>query len=258
VRRATAAFGLCPIVLALVLAGCSGGGATATPAPATAPPATARATNGLPPAPTLPPTPPTATVARATPATPTVAPAAGTATRGTAAVATRRTITVTPPPAPAGEVPAGWKIYRGRLPFVIAYPPDWTVDEGQIDQGLVYFYAPTPGRDTFLVIATTGRPEDDPNLDVLRDRWFQSRTRQCDRFAVEATRQETHAGVEFATVGATCDLAAGLAYSYTGIGLRGRVPWIFELNAPYGVYDVALSEAFAPMLATWNIYDLAR
>ena len=59
----------------------------------------------------------------------------------------------------------------------------------------------------------------------------------------------------FATIGATCDLPTGLAYSYTGLGVRGTVPWIFEFNASYGAYAVALSEAIRPMIETWNIYD---
>ena len=74
-------------------------------------------------------------------------------------------------------------------------------------------------------------------------------------YAVEETRQERYAGVDFATVGATCDLPDGLAYSYTGIGIRRQVPWIFEFNARYGVYTTALAEVFGPMITTWNIYD---
>lgn len=232
--------------LVLALAACSTGGPTATPS---LPPVVA--TGGLPGTPTLPPTPPTPTGPPA--ASPTAQPA--TATRGTVASGTRRPVTASPLPAPLGDIPAGWRVYRGALPFVIAYPPDWLVDESQIAQKLVYFYAPLADRSVFVVLATTGEPEANPNLDVLRDRWFKSRTRQCQRFAVDVTRQEQHAGVDFATVGATCDLADGLAYSYTGIGLRRQVPWIFEFNAPYGAYTVALADVFQPMIASLNIYD---
>jgi hypothetical protein len=245
------------VALVLVLAACSTGG-TATPVPTGLP---ASSTSGLPTTPTLPPTlpptPPTppTTTATSPAATMTPVPAAATATRGTTvATGTRRPVSASPLP-PLGDVPPGWKIYRGTLPFVIAYPPDWIVDESQLAQGLVYFYAPVPDRSIFVVIATTGEPETNPNLDVLRDRWFKSRTRQCLRFAVEATGQEQHAGVDFATVGATCDLPDGLAYSYTGIGIRRQVPWIFEFNAPYGAYNVAQAEVFLPMIGTWNIYD---
>lgn len=241
------------VALVLALAACSTGGGP-TPTPTGLP---ASSTSGLSNTPTLPPTPPTPTVP---PPTATIPPTvvAATATRGTAATGTRRPVTASPLPPPIGDAPAGWKVYRGPLPFVIAYPPDWIVDESQLGQNLVYFYAPVPDRSTFVVIATTGGPEANPNLDVLRDRWFKSRTRQCLKFAVDTTRQEQHAGVDFATVGATCDLPDGLAYSYTGIGIRQQVPWIFEFNASYGAFNVALAEVFLPMIGTWNIYDDGR
>jgi len=187
--------------------------------------------------PTLPPTPPTSTALPPTPATP------ATPTRGSAAT-----------PGPLGSYPADWRIYQGRLPFAIAYPPNWTVDESQLGNNLVYFYAPGPEKDVFVVIATTAKPEENANLDVLRDRWFQSRTRGCSRFAIDQSGQEVQSGLTFATVGATCDLPTGLAYSYTGLGVRGTVPWIFEFNAPYDRYAAMLVAIFRPMIATLNIY----
>jgi hypothetical protein len=128
------------------------------------------------------------------------------------------------------------------------------VGKSQLNNNLVYFYAPVADQSVFVVIATTGMPEEAPNLDVLRDRWFQSRTRGCTRFAVQETGEAVASGIPFATVGATCDLPTGLAYSYTGLGVRGTVPWIFEFNAPYERYAALLAEFFAPMLATLNIY----
>lgn len=145
----------------------------------------------------------------------------------------------------------GWLSYRGALPFTIAYPPEWTVAD-HAAQGLIYFYAPTSERTTFLVLATTDQAEANPNLDVLRDRWFRSRIGGCSRFGIERTTQARHAGIDFATVGATCDLPSGLAYSYTGIGLRQQVPWIFELNAPYGDYAARLADSFEPILHSWT------
>lgn len=142
-------------------------------------------------------------------------------------------------------------VYRGGQPFTIAYPPDWRIDD-RAAQGLVYFYAPTAQPTTFLVIATTGKAETSTNLDVLRDRWYQSRIASCQRFAVERTSQVRYAGIDFATVGATCDLPSGLAYSNTGIGLRQQVPWIFEFNAPYGDYAARLADSFEPMIRSWT------
>jgi hypothetical protein len=159
------------------------------------------------------------------------------------------------PGSPLGAIPAGWQVYQGPLPFAIAYPPDWTVDESQLQSSnLVYFFAPGADQNIFLVIATTGAPEESPNLDVLRDRWFQARVRGCTKFATDQTGQEMLNGITFATIGATCDLPTGLAYSYTGLGVRGTVPWIFEFNAPYELYEAELAAHFRPMIASLNIY----
>ena len=241
------------LALALLLSACSlsrstsatpsptptaGVAAIATPAtPATGAPRTGGAT------PTLPPTPATATAPPATPATaaspqrPGASPGAGTAT-----------------PGPLGSYPADWRVYRGRLPFAIAYPPTWQVDESQLDRNLVYFFAPGADQSIFVVIATTGAPERDINLDQLRDRWFQSRTRGCAQAAIDQAGREVVSGITFATVGATCDLPTGLAYSYTGVGVRGTVPWIFEFNAPYDRFEATRAEVFRPMIETLNIY----
>lgn len=259
-RRARAATGACLLALALALAACSAGG-TATPAPRST--TSASATTGLPappPTATLPPTPPTGTAAH--PGTPGIfapAPGTGTPTAGAAATASRaatpgaarRETATRTPLAPTGEHPEGWRVYAGALPFTIAYPPDWSAEEDAA-RGLLYLYGPDPARTIFLVIAR-GAPENDPNLDVLRDRWFQGRTAPCARFAVTSTGEERHSGLAFATVGATCDLPGGLAYSLTGIGLLGTTPWIYELDAPYGDFARVRTAAFDPILTTWQI-----
>lgn len=208
----------------------------------------------------------------------TVAPPTATATTPVATATTAPSptapATATPPPAatstpaaapspsaapvlqPTGPVPPGWRQYRGSaVRFAIAYPSDWTVDESQAGQGLIYFYAPVPDRSVFLVVGTTGMAEAAANIDVLRDRWFHTRTQGCARFGIEETDQRVVAGSVFATLGATCDLPDGLSYSFTGLGLRHLVPWVFEFNAPYAVYDVALANGFEPMLRTLALAD---
>lgn len=241
----------------LPLAACSSGG-TATPAPSGAPGTSApgSATAGLP-APPPAATPPTGTAARpATPATPGIfgpapRPATTSAAPGGTPGGNRRQTATVAPIVPVGERPAGWLVYTGPLDFTLAYPPDWLPVEDAA-HGLLYLYSPDPARTTFLVIAS-GAPEAQPNLDILRDRWFQARVARCARFAVDATGQERHNGIDFATVGATCDLPGGLAYSLTGIALLGDTPWIFELDAPYADYAALRDAAFAPILATWQI-----
>lgn len=177
----------------------------------------------------------------ATPSRPAASPGRGTAT-----------------PMPLGSYPAGWRVYQGLLPFAIAYPPDWTVDESQIGNNLVYFFAPVPDESIFVIVATTGAPGETTNLDILRDRWFQSRTRACPEAGIDQSGQEVLNGITYATVGATCDLPTGLAYSYTGLGVRGTVPWIFEFNAPFDDYAAMLAAVFRPMIETLNIYGGVR
>jgi hypothetical protein len=223
-RRRGGAIGalfLITLLITLLLTACSRG-EVATPAPSVAPGPNTSATTGLPappPTATLPPALPTGTAARpGTPATP-----------GLFGPATR--------PVTASATPVG------------------TPDGGRrqtATTGLLYLYGPDPARTVFLVIAS-GTPEAAPNIDVLRDRWFQARTAPCARFAVASTGQERHSGLDFATVGTTCDLPGGLAYSLTGIGLLGNVPWIYELDAPYGDFAGVRSAAFDPILATWQI-----
>jgi hypothetical protein len=261
-RRRGGAIGalfLITLLITLLLTACSRG-EVATPAPSVAPGPNTSATTGLPappPTATLPPALPTGTAARpGTPATPGLF---GPATRPVTASATpvgtpgggRRQTATTGPIVPIGEHPAGWRVYAGALPFTIAYPPDWSAEE-DATRGLLYLYGPDPARTVFLVIAS-GTPEAAPIIDVLRDRWFQARTAPCARFAVASTGQERHSGLDFATVGTTCDLPGGLAYSLTGIGLLGNVPWIYELDAPYGDFAGVRSAAFDPILATWQI-----
>ncbi len=250
-RRGTTALTVAWLLLTATLAACSTA-RTVTPTVSTP---TISTTRGVPLVPTLPPIPPTATLSLAG-GSPTVAvPQA--ATRSGAATATRRAATASPELQPRGTVPAGWLVYRGALPFAITYPSDWRVDDKSAT-GLVYFYAPVPTQTTFLVIATTSQPSPETNLDVLRDSWFKSRTGACTRFAIARTDQERYADTQLATVGATCDIQQQLAYSYTGLGLRQQVPWIFELNAPYASYDVALTQSFKPMLDSLNIADTPR
>jgi hypothetical protein len=248
--RAVGWFGLAMLLVACTRGGSPTGTAPLAPtatATRSAPPTTI-ATGGPRPSvatPTSPATPATATSARATPTLPVTPATSPPATPG------RGTAT---PPGPLGVVPAGWHIYQGPLPFAIAYPPDWTVDESQLSNNLVYFFAPGADQSVFVVIATTAAPQASPNLDVLRDDWFQSRTRGCKQFAVEETGATMASGINFATVGATCDLPTGLAYSYTGLGLRGTVPWIFEFDAPYDDFTAWQADVFDHMLATLNIY----
>ena len=148
-------------------------------------------------------------------------------------------------------MPAGWKVYSGtKSPFVIAYPPDWVVDEAEL--GKVYFRA--PGAVPFALIYTGGGPDPNANVDVLRDQLFKNLTLPCGKTGIDTTRNETYSGITFATLGSTCDQADGLQYVYTGLGLRNQVPWAFAFFSRYADYEINNRQYFTPMLATLNIF----
>ncbi|HEU5328263.1 MAG TPA: hypothetical protein VFU78_09230 [Thermomicrobiales bacterium] len=248
-RRAWAALGA--LLIVALLGACGGQAPTATPYPSPSATVAASPTRG---------TPVTVTAARvattarptqpAAPGTPraTVAPAPATPT------ATPAAPTATPLVIPPAAAPAGWPVYTGQaLPFTMAYPPGWLADETQLSNGLVYFYAPGADRTTFVVVASTRRPEATTSLDVLRDQWFQARTQVCLATGIVETRREVFADTTFATVGATCDRPTLLAYIVAAVGVHDGVPWVVELNAPYDDYPDDLARYFTPMLATLRV-----
>jgi len=270
------------LVVPLLTMAC--GGQAATNAPTSAP-ALSTATSAAMVAPTVAasPTVPAAATASRTIATvtraATVAPSAAVASRTAspsvvAATATRAaTSAATPsvgipraggatPVAPLGTVPAGWQTYGGntRVPFAIAYPLGWTVDDSRSSEGRVYFYGPgvsEPFEDgLWVLIATTGRAEPTANIDVLRNQYFAAELKESHPEAgIDVTRVNQFSGLTFASLGATFDVNYQLCYAYIGLGLRGPVPWRFRLNSRYSDYSGNLDRTFGPMIASLNIYN---
>ena len=211
------------------------------------------------------PTSPVATVTRATAAitTPTAPPVA-TAPRATPSTVIAPAATVRPgaaTPANDGAIPAGWQTYNGgaRVPFMIAYPPDWTVDDSRATQGRVSLYGPgvnQPYEDAlWILIATTGSPVPDANIDVLRDQYFATEIKDLHPEAgIDVTRRNEFSGLPFAALGTTFDSGTTLCYAYIGLAVRDGVPWRFRLNSPYVNYSANLEKVFAPMVGSLNIY----
>jgi len=207
--------------------------------------------------------PATAIASRSTPPPAAQATASRAATApATAGAATPRVGGGTPVAAPLGNLPAGWQTYGGntRVPFAIAYPPGWTVDDSRASEGRVYFYGPgvsEPFEDAlWVLIATTGRAEPTANIDLLRDRYFAAELKESHPEAgVDVTRANQFSGLTFASLGATFDVNYQLCYAYIGLGLRGQVPWRFRLNSRYGDYSRNLDNTFGPMIASLNIYN---
>lgn len=232
----------------------SSGSTTATPVSATA----VRATITVTPR-------PTSLTATATRAAGTMSsPAAATVPRSTATtiIAPRGGASATSGiPTASGATPAGWQTYAGtpRVPFMIAYPPDWTVDDSRANQGRIYIYGPgvtQPYEDAlWILIGTTGRAEPDANIDVLRDQYFATEIKDPHPEAgIDVTRRNTFSGLTFASLGTTFNSNGQLCYAYIGLALRDQVPWRFRLNSPYADYTANLESTLAPMVGTLNIY----
>ena len=192
----------------------------------------------------------TATVPPAASASPPPAPSqppVATATAPTAPI-TPVAVTNTAP----NSVPAGWRTYRGTtLPFAIAYPPDWRAEEHLADK-YVIFRSPTPG--VFMQVMTYGGQKPRANIDVERDGFNNAFRAGCDGSGIERTANRTISALTFATLFATCDKPDQL-YAYdTGAALFNGVPWYYVAYSPYGTFDANNSAAFAPMLASLNIF----
>jgi len=196
-------------------------------------------------------------------ATPTASPAA-TAPRATPATAIAPAATARPStatPTSGGALPAGWQTYNGgaRVPFTIAYPPDWTVDDSRATQGRVYIYGPgvtQPYEDAlWILIATTGSVAADTNIDVLRDQYFATEIKDPHPEAgIDVTRRNEFSGLPFASLGTTFNSGDTLCYAYIGLAVRDGVPWRFRLNSLYADYSANLESTFAPMVGSLNIY----
>ena len=203
---------------------------------------------------------PTATVAPTQTTTPRPLPTP------TVAAALPPTATAAPPPryrgpppvenTPLGAPPgADWQVYNGHpnAPFALYYPPGWEIDEESAANGLIYVRPPS-GPNTWMLVATTGKPEPNANIDVLRDQYYNNTLGECTSKAIDRTNYTEYSGLTFAGLGATCETTSGLNYARIGLGLRGQVPWRYRLNAPYGEYSKLLDDFYQPMLASLNIY----
>lgn len=247
------------------------GGAPAvspTSAAAAAPsPSMAMGTQAAAAAPTQAPTPPPA---------PTQAPAAP--TPAPMATATPMPMPTSPPPPPAptnppaaqspkpnGTVPAGWKVYNGhpKVPFVMAYPPNWKVDESDADTGSVGFSS--PDGQLYFLVHTTGKRDPNANIDVLRDNYATSfvRSFKCNRSGVENTGNVTRSGINFAFLLQTCDVTGSpLKMWDVAAGLKNGVEWNYFFISTYATYSASTCKCsagnfeayYSPMLSTLNIY----
>jgi hypothetical protein len=152
-------------------------------------------------------------------------------------------------------------VYRGPVafPVVIAYPPDWTVDDSLLPgQRLVSFYGPGGREDGERIDITIGRARSGVDIDALRDAFFREGSAFCDAKGIEYTAYRQIAGATFAILGATCDASGGLSFLQVASGLKGGDEWNILMRTPYGRKEARLREVFDPLLATLNIYAAVR
>ena len=167
------------------------------------------------------------------------------------------------PAAPRGPIPAGWLVYRGtRLPFVLAYPPDWQVDATREAQGEVVFRAPPPSSASVTIHSSLG-PAASPDLDSLRDRVVTGLTAACSRSGIQYTDYASTNAIRFAVALVNCDRPGRpLAVFQLGVGLRQGVEWDYVLHSDVQEYTAEAcgcaqgnrERYFTPMLESLNIY----
>jgi hypothetical protein len=256
-----------PILVLLLAALTACGGATATAPAQTLADPTATV------APTRTPAPSVAARASAAPSAP-VASAAPGATAAPSAAATARasaapTATRAPAasasapagptavPQPNGAVPAEWQVYRGtpEFPFVVAYPPDWTLDDSLLpEQKIIFLYGPGEQSDferIDIAFSETGNGED---IDVQRDEFFNRESEFCLEKGIEYTEHRQVSGAAFAILGATCDNGGDLSFLQVASGLVGGDEWNILMRTYYERKEARLREVFDPILASLNIY----
>ncbi|HEX5506045.1 MAG TPA: hypothetical protein VFW96_25735 [Thermomicrobiales bacterium] len=161
------------------------------------------------------------------------------------------------PPQPNGPIPAGWKVYRGSpaFPFVVAYPPDWTVDDSLLpEQRIIYLYGPDGREGVERIDIELGQTQSGAEIDAQRDAFFYRKSDFCDQKGIEHTEHRQVSGVAFAVLWATCDASNELSFMQVASGLWGGDEWNVLMRTPYARKDARLREVFDPVLASLNIY----
>lgn len=178
-------------------------------------------------------------------ATPTTAPSGAASVSPTAAPVTAQ---------PRGTIPEGWKVYQGpkEMPIVIAYPPDWLVDDSALPDQYVIYINGRSGSDTFEI---SGSPQlSGARIDALRDELFRQKAEPCEQQAIEYTAQRQIGDVPFAMLGASCDTPGEQLYLYVGAGVKGGDEWSIAMQTLYPRKDIVIKDYFDAILASLNIY----
>lgn len=162
---------------------------------------------------------------------------------------------------PAAVAPSGWQLYRGtRVPFLVAYPPDWVADPANAVVGEIRF---APAQNPAWLSATIRTlPPSSPSatLSLLRDRLIDQSLRVCEGTkTVEGKEEEEVAGQAFATAIIRCggeeggEEDAALLY-YLGAARVGDAEWDFICRSTADQFPASREQIFTPMLNTLTLY----
>lgn len=160
-----------------------------------------------------------------------------------------------------GTVPVGWHVYRGaKVPFVIAYPPTWSVDETNASIGEVTFSLTTRAEPVSATIAMRRMAARQLPLTVLRAQIVAYATRACDQGRqVERTGLVTSGTARFATAIAECKSGEEAVKQrfdtvvfYVGVALKNKVQWTFLFQSSKKRFQTNQRKYFTSILRTFR------
>jgi hypothetical protein len=161
---------------------------------------------------------------------------------------------------PAG-LPPGWRVYKGtQVPFVIAYPPKWSVDETNSPVGEISFSRVTKTDSISGTIATRRTASSRLPLSVLRAQFVSFATRTCEQGRkLEGRGTATSATVRFATAIAECELVDEQAghgrvtiIFYVGVTVKNGVQWTCLFRSSKEHFQANQRKYFTPMPNTFR------
>jgi len=146
------------------------------------------------------------------------------------------------------------------VPFVIAYPPKWSVDETNSPVGEISFSRVTKTDSISGTIATRRTAARRLPLSVLRARFVSFATRTCEQGRkLEGRGTATSATVRFATAIAECeppDEEAAHGHEaivfYVGVAVKNGVQCTFLFRSSKEHFQANQRKYFTPMLYTFR------
>lgn len=162
---------------------------------------------------------------------------------------------------PYKPIPRGWKTYKGMgVPFAIAYPAHWSVDEANSPVGEISFLGNEKTSSISGTLATRELASQPVGLDVLRGRFLNVVTRVCEGGKrIGKAGRARFSQVTFATVTAACSGSEEgeneeVKAFYLGVAKIDGRQWTFSFSSHQDELARNTRQYFVPMLKTLHIY----